>query len=259
LPVTALSAARGMRYSSTGEQAFKCFEWRKGCSIRDGTAGRPFQEEPQMADESQGSLALSVLKRAHGKAVFERRVRVLAESLAARIPSHASVLDIGCGDGTIASLIQIRNPTVTIQGIEFAPRPTCQIECKTFDGKQIPHPAGSFDVCMFVDVLHHTQEIETLLSEACRVSRQFVLLKDHLAENRLDFATLQLMDWVGNRPHGVDLPYNYQNRAQWDRHFSAVGLKVREWQDRVPLYPFPFSAIFGRKLHFVAVLEKTKP
>ncbi len=112
---------------------------------------------------------------------------------------------------------------------------------------------------MFVDVLHHApdgQGITRLLSEACRVSRRFVLIKDHLSESRFDFKTLQFMDWVGNRPHGVVLPYNYQSRAQWDRYFSQAGLTVQSWDDRIPIYPFPFSALFGRRLHFVAMLGK---
>ncbi|HEY2645429.1 MAG TPA: class I SAM-dependent methyltransferase, partial [Candidatus Acidoferrales bacterium] len=190
-----------------------------------------------------------------------RRVRVLAETLAAKIPASASVLDIGCGDGTIANLIKSCNPSVTIQGIEFAPRANCMIECQAFDGFAIPHPPSSFDVCMFVDVLHHVgdlQGIERLLREACRVSRRYILIKDHLSESALDFRTLQFMDWVGNRPHGVVLPYNYQNRAQWDNHFLASGLSVNDWQTRVPLYPFPFGALFGRQLHFVALLEKSE-
>jgi len=179
--------------------------------------------------------------------------------LAAKIPAGSSVLDIGCGDGTIATLIAEFNPSLTIKGIEFAPRANCKIECTVFDGASIPYPSASFDVCMFVDVLHHVGDargIETLLSEAGRVSRKFVLIKDHLSESRLDFKTLQFMDWVGNRPHGVVLPYNYQSRAEWDKHFLASGLGVKDWQSRVPLYPFPFAAMFGRQLHFIALLEK---
>jgi SAM-dependent methyltransferase len=212
-----------------------------------------------MENDPQGSLALSLLKRAHGRAVFGRRVRVLAEFLGDKIQPGASVLDIGCGDGTIASLITHQNPTVSIRGIEFAPRPTCLIECAPFDGVSIPHPSESFDMCMFVDVLHHApdaQGIARLLSEACRVTRRFVLIKDHLSENRFDHKTLQLMDWVGNRPHGVVLPYNYQSRDQWNRYFSQANLNLRDWKDQISIYPFPFSVLFGRGLHFVALLEK---
>jgi SAM-dependent methyltransferase len=213
---------------------------------------------PELKDEHR-SIGLSLLRGAHQRAVFGRRVRVLTDLLVDRIPAGASVLDIGSGDGTIASLIAQKNPSVSIRGIEFAPRPTCLIECDPFDGTTIPHPSASFDVCMFVDVLHHApdeQGIARLLSEACRVSRRFVLIKDHLSESRFDFRTLQFMDWVGNRPHGVVLPYNYQSRAQWDRYFFQAGLKVQSWNDRIPTYPFPFSALFGRHLHFVALLEK---
>jgi SAM-dependent methyltransferase len=207
------------------------------------------------------SIGLSLLRGAHERAVFGRRVRVLADLLSARIPEAASVLDIGCGDGTIARLIAQNSPAVSIRGIEFAPRSTCLVDCDAFDGTTIPHPSGSFDVCMFVDVLHHApdeQGIARLLSEACRASRRFVLIKDHLCESRFDFRTLQFMDWVGNRPHGVLLPYNYQSRAQWDRTFFQAGLKVLSWNDRIPTYPFPFSALFGRRLHFVALLAKSQ-
>lgn len=200
-----------------------------------------------------------MLGRAHRQVVFGRRVRVLAEFLAARIPAGAAVLDVGCGDGSIAKLVTLNKPGVSIEGIEFAPRVNCQIECKPFDGKTIPYADASVDVCMFVDVLHHVPDshgIKRLLSEACRVSRRYVLIKDHLSENPLDFKTLQFMDWVGNRPHGVVLPYNYQSRAEWDSHFAHAGLSVKEWETSIPLYPFPFSAIFGRQLACIGLLEK---
>jgi ubiquinone/menaquinone biosynthesis C-methylase UbiE len=191
--------------------------------------------------------------------VFDRRTRVLSQALFAQIPPGCAVLDIGCGDGTIASLICRQDPTIRIEGIEVAPRPQCLIDCKPFDGTTIPYPSASFDLCMFVDVLHHTRDIQAFLAEASRVSRRYVLIKDHLRENWIDSVTLQFMDWVGNRPHGVILPYNYQSRAQWQEHFSATGLRVVHWTESIPLYPFPFSAVFARRLHYVSLLEKTNP
>jgi SAM-dependent methyltransferase len=204
------------------------------------------------------SWPLSWIGRWHQAFIFQRRTRVLAEALAAQIPRNASVLDIGCGDGTIASLIARHRPDISIQGVEFLARPECKIECRAFDGVSLPFADTSFDVCLFVDVLHHTQDPAILLCEAARVSRSFVLLKDHLDENFFDDAMLRLMDWVGNRPHGVVLTYNYQSRREWEEHFSKCGLAEASWTSKMPLYPLPFNLLVGRGLHFVALLRKIK-
>lgn len=210
-----------------------------------------------MAATSQGSWPLIWISRLHHAFVFHRRTRVLAELLAAQIPQGASVLDVGCGDGTIASRIAELRPDISIQGVEFLVRPECKIACRSFDGRTIPYPDASFDICLFVDVLHHTQDPAILLREAVRVTRDFVLLKDHLDENFLDDTTLRFMDWVGNRPHGVVLTYNYQSRKQWAAHFSSCGLLEENWNGALPLYPWPCSLLVGRGLHFISLLKKT--
>jgi len=211
-----------------------------------------------MPTSPQASWPFTWIGRWHHAFVFERRARVLAELLAAQIPRGAAVLDVGCGDGTIASLIAQIRPDISIRGVECMVRPGCKIECRAFDGATLPYPDASFDVCMFVDVLHHTQDPAVLLGEAARVTRSFVLLKDHLDENILDNITLRFMDWVGNRPHGVVLTYNYQSRKQWTEYFSQCGLKEETWNPTVPLYARPFSVIVGRGLHFVSLLKKAK-
>jgi len=204
------------------------------------------------------SWPLSWMGSWHRAFVFQRRTRVLAEMLAAQIPPSASVLDIGCGDGAIGTLIAQIRPDIAIQGVEFLVRPECKIECTAFDGSSLPFPSDTFDVCLFVDVLHHTQDPAILLHEAVRVSRSFVLLKDHLDESILDHVTLRFMDWVSNRPHGVVLTYNYQSRREWAEYFLRCGLAETTWTTRVPLYPPPVSVLAGRGLHFVSLLRKTK-
>lgn len=194
----------------------------------------------------------------HRAFVFQRRTRVLAEMLAAQIPQRASVLDIGCGDGTIASIIAQLRPDISIQGVEFMVRPGCKIECHAFDGMTLPFANDTFDVCLFVDVLHHTEDPSVLMREAVRVSRSLVLIKDHLDENTLNNLTLRLMDWVGNRPHGVVLTYNYQSRKQWKDLFSSLGLSEVSWSTQVPLYAWPLRLLTGREMHFVSSLKKTK-
>lgn len=210
-----------------------------------------------MPPSPQTSWPLTWISRCHRAFVSQRRTRVLAELLAAQIPPGAAVLDVGCGDGVIASNIMRLRPDVSIQGVEFLVRATCKIECHSFDGLTLPYPGASFDVCLFVDVLHHTHDPAILLREAVRVTRDFVLLKDHVDENILDDVTLRFMDWVGNRPHGVVLTYNYQSRKQWAAHFSTCGLKEETWKEDVPLYAWPFSLLIGRRLHFIALLKKT--
>lgn len=198
---------------------------------------------------------LRVVGAAHARWVAGRRVRLLSEALAKRVPPGARLLDIGCGDGQVGAQISRLAPGITVEGVEVKPRPSCGIPCRAFDGRMLPFPSGSFDGCLLVDVLHHVEDLRGLLREAARASGGFLLIKDHISESRADFATLRFMDWAGNAPHGIALPYNYQSRAQWAEHFRECGLRVRNWTESLPLYPFPFSLVFNRRLHFIALLE----
>jgi hypothetical protein len=81
-----------------------------------------------------------------------------------------------------------------------------------------------------------------------------VIVKDHFAENTLDRATLSLMDWVGNAPHGVSLPYNFWSRDRWKCAFKTAGLTVAKIETDIPLYAFPLNWVFGRGLHFLSLL-----
>lgn len=200
-------------------------------------------------------MARNLLAKVHGVLVFDRRVRVLVERIGALLPPRAVMLDVGTGDGQIAKRIGEQQPGTKVQGLDIMLRDKTHIPVTLFDGTKIPMPDKSVDVVTFVDVLHHTDDPQVLISEASRVARKAVIIKDHLSESALDHMTLRVMDWVGNAPHGVVLPYNYAPRRDWDRWFAKAGLAVDKFQTDIPLYPVPFSLVFGRKLHFVAKLR----
>jgi SAM-dependent methyltransferase len=193
----------------------------------------------------------------HATFVFDRRARVLAERIGRLLPVNAEVLDVGTGSGRIAKLWSEARSDISVEGIDVLVRSEALIPVREFDGRTIPYADKSMDIVAFVDVLHHSTDPERLLREAARVARHGVVIKDHLAETRVDHMVLRFMDWVGNAPHGVVLPYNYLPRARWHALFDAAQLSVRSFSTDVQLYPPPLSFVFGRRLHFIAHLRST--
>lgn len=200
-------------------------------------------------------MTKQALNALHARMVFGRRIRVLAGHIADQLPG-GSVLDVGCGDGTLAQAVMQLNPKTSFQGIDVFLRPSVAIPAQVYDGQTIPFPDDSFDWVTICDVLHHTDDPAAVLAECARVARRGVVIKDHLREGLLAGPTLRLMDWVGNRGHDVRLPYNYLTRAEWTAIFARLGVAPLRWEQTLGIYPAPFGLIFDRSLHFVATVAK---
>jgi SAM-dependent methyltransferase len=194
------------------------------------------------------------IEQVHCRYVASRRARVIAARLAKLVPAGASVLDVGCGDGEIASLLQCLRPDVIVRGVDVLVREHTRVPVEEFDGCTLPFADGAFDAVTFVDVLHHCEWPVELLAEARRVARRSIIIKDHLLQGLGAQRTLRFMDGVGNRRYGVVLPYNYLRPDQWAGAFAQLGLTVEQMEERLGLYPWPFSLAFDRRLHFIARL-----
>lgn len=199
---------------------------------------------------------LSFIKKLHHKYVFLRRIEVISDGINNQLPVVNSILDIGCGDGSISKKIIDKRNGLKIVGIDIMERPECHVEYVSFDGTTIPFEDNTFDAVQFVDVLHHTYNIKELMKESLRKSSQYMIIKDHIYVNRIDFLTLKFMDWVGNAPHGVEIIYNFQKEKYWIDLFKELDLEIVSFQRKVKLYPSLFNIIFGRNLHFIAILKK---
>lgn len=207
-------------------------------------------------DKASKAGAVGVL---HNALVANRRVEILTRWFAQLLLPNARVLDVGCGDGAVSALLQSKRPDIRVRGIDVLARSQPHIPVDIFDGVHFPFEDSSFDVVMFSDVLHHTEEPSVLLKEARRVTTQHVLIKDHYRKGLAAGLRLRFMDWVGNARYGVALPYNYWAEKQWNGAWQKVGLLPEKLLVRLGLYPIPADWIFGADLHFIALLKKVPP
>jgi methylase of polypeptide subunit release factors len=73
-----------------------------------------------------------MIGKLHNLLVSHRRAGVLAGHLGEMIPASAKVLDVGCGDGTVAKLLLEERPDISIHGIDVLLRSNLHIpSCST--------------------------------------------------------------------------------------------------------------------------------
>ena len=199
---------------------------------------------------------LQLIKSLHNKIVHTNRVDTIAKTISKNLPNDINkILDIGCGDGLISKKINAALPKLNYTGIDVMERPTCHINYVSFDGVNIPFQEKEFDAVQLIDVLHHTDNIEKVLKNAIKYTNKYVIIKDHIYLSKLDFQTLKFMDWIGNAPHGVKVIYNFQTEKKWEEIFRNNHLSKCFYNNQIKLYPKFANWIFGRKLHFITILN----
>lgn len=159
-------------------------------------------------------------RRVNEKLLFKIRIEKLTNLIYPHLICSKNILDVGAGDGSLVATLNKKIKHASFTAIDTLIQEKAYVKIDKFDGKKIDAEDNQFDCVIVCDVLHHTNnpdDLRGILAEAVRVSRKDVIIKDHYYEDRWDFLVLKMADWIGNRPYGINLSYNF--------------LKIDEWMD----------------------------
>lgn len=108
------------------------------------------------------------------------RHKTAFEMITAISDKEISVLDLGCGDGLLLSLLKEKG--IIGKGLDISEEAVAKTKNKGFEtsvsdfGDRLPFADKTFDVVVSLDVLEHLYNPENLIREANRVSKRFVII-----------------------------------------------------------------------------------
>jgi len=191
--------------------------------------------------------------------IYKRRVDVLSSLIVSHLQVGDKVLDIGCGSGMLGAAVREHRSCpigITYRGLEKSKRGGEPFEVIEHTTGSLPFRDQEFDVVILADVLHHEEQEGSLLSEAVRVCKRSVVVKDIKPNGFLGFWRLCFLDWAANHPHEVKCLYRFHTRREWLTIFEAHGLSPILEETSIDLYPPFFNLIFGKGLQYFVVLKR---
>ncbi len=199
---------------------------------------------------------LRSLLRTFHKPIYEHRQQVLVKLISPHLAPGARVLDIGCGFGHLGrALMDASNGQVQVEGLESVKRGNELIPITAYEGTRIPFPDGTFDAVIVADVLHHDHDQERLLREAARVSRNLVIIKDHLRDGVMAQQRISFLDWAANAGYNVPCLYKYNNLQEWHAIVGKLSSGIVEERTSIDVYPPVFNELLGKGLHYFVVFR----
>ena len=153
------------------------------------------------------------------------RAKKIAGFIYPYLSDKDEVLDFGCGDMIISYFIQ-KNIDVKIKGIDVIDTNLTSLPLQIYDGKSIPFEDKSFDATCASFVLHHTDNIESLLSECIRVTKRRIIILEDVYQTNLELFMVKLFDY-GNKLLSLemDIPFNFKKESEWIELFNKLNVK----------------------------------
>jgi ubiquinone/menaquinone biosynthesis C-methylase UbiE len=156
--------------------------------------------------------------------VYKKKV---AKTISKLCEDNSLVLDFGCGNGNVSKLISNDKNNVRIIGTDLENR-SCEISFVKCLEYNLPFNDNYFNTTIVVDVLHHIPNIEKMLSEIKRVTKNYIIIKEHAANNFFENALVCIGDHLTNYIFEIKCINNYPSIKQWENIFKRMNLEIIE-------------------------------
>jgi SAM-dependent methyltransferase len=202
-------------------------------------------------------LLQRAVNAAHHHRVRLPRTERVAGALAARIGRARSLLDVGCGDGTVAQSIAEKVGAERVAGVDVKVQPGAPLEVTEYDGLHLPFPDRSFEAVVLSDMLHHCHDPAAVLREALRVAGRVVAVKDHFRFGPVSEKILLWMDLVGNASHGIHVRGTYFGPGEWADLVARAGGRFTGLEWPLQIHDLPFRLVTQDRLQFAAGIARS--
>ena len=160
---------------------------------------------------------------------YRQNILELMESVLAPLPRVDRALDFGAGDGWFARAVAERGWSREVVPVDVQRREPSLVEPILYDGQRLPFEDRAFPLSYSIDVVHHSPDPERTLVDVLRCTRDYFLLKDHTFRSTAGYATLCVLDELGNRRFGVPSRYRYQHEWSWMPILAREGFALQNF------------------------------
>jgi SAM-dependent methyltransferase len=219
---------------------------------------------PEALDRRLQKLLIGKLDEGKTRRLLDLRAHHVAKQLRPFLIGD-SLLDVGTGDGMVASNIQSHFKRHFLVDVINYLDPRVRLPFQQYaEGAAIPCADNSFDTTILTNVLHHSLDPMRLLRESIRVTRRRLIIiesvyadEDRLGQSEIPFSLpagqqfiyTSFFDWFYNRVlhSDVPVPFNFLPPQRWTRIFSDLGLIAQRQLDLgidveiVPIHHFLYA------------------
>ena len=180
------------------------------------------------------------------KFTTELRFYLLIQAYKHWLHKRENVLDVGCGDGIMTSLL-IKNLNIQTTGCDIQNYLKVNIPFSQMISETIlPFKKNSFDCVMLNDVLHHMSfdKQELLIQECLRIAPKVLIFEDEptLVGKSADFLINKFHNFT------MPVPLTFRSNQQWKNLFKKLDIDYTFKKINQPLfYPFNHQAFLLKK------------